>query len=89
MRKVVVFNNDASSYSYEIEALKQFDDVEFIVSPAVKEDEVLEAIRDAEVVLFTATKMNERVINSLEKCKLIIQQMSDTGLLCGARNCRL
>lgn len=73
MRKVVVFNNDASSYNYEIEALKQFDDVEFIVSPAVKEDEVLEAIRDAEVVLFTATKMNERVINSLEKCKLIIR----------------
>ena len=73
MRKVVVFNKDSSSYGYEIEAFKQFEDVEFIVSPAETEDEVIEAIRDAEVVLFTATNMNERVINSLEKCKLIIR----------------
>ena len=73
MRKVVVLNNDATRYGYEIEVLKQFDDVEFIVSPAKDEDDVIEAIRDAEVVLFTATKMNERVINSLEKCKLIIR----------------
>lgn len=73
MRKVVVFNTDSSSYGYEIEALKQFSDVEFIVSPAVDEDDVIADIRDAEVVLFTATKMNARVINSLEKCKLIIR----------------
>jgi D-3-phosphoglycerate dehydrogenase len=73
MRKIVVFNKESSSYSYEMEAFKQFDDVEFVVSPAETEDEVIEAIRDAEVVLFTATKMNERVINSLEKCKLIIR----------------
>ncbi len=73
MRKIVVFNKESSSYSYETEVFKQFDDVEFIVSPAETEDEVIEAIRDAEVVLFTATKMNERVISSLEKCKLIIR----------------
>lgn len=73
MRKIVVFNKESSSYSYEMEVFKQFDDVDFVVSPAETEDEVIEAIRDAEVVLFTATKMNERVINSLEKCKLIIR----------------
>ncbi len=73
MRKIVVFNKESSSYGYETEVFKQFDDVEFIVSPAESEDEVIEAIRDAEVVLFTATNMNERVIGSLEKCKLIIR----------------
>ena len=73
MRKVVVLSRATSGYQYEIDALKQFDDVEFIISPAVEEDDVIEAIRDAEVVLFTATKMNERVINSLEKCRLIIR----------------
>lgn len=73
MRKVVVLSRATSGYQYEIDALKQFDDVEFIISPAVEEDDVIEAIKDAEVVLFTATKMNERVINSLEKCRLIIR----------------
>lgn len=73
MRKVVVLSKYKSGYEYEINQLAQFGDVEFITDPAVEEDDVIEAIRDAEVVLFTATKMNERVINSLEKCKLIIR----------------
>ena len=74
MRKVVVLSSESRiSYQYEIEALKQVPDAEFIVSPATEEDDVIDAIRDAEVVLFTATKINERVINSLEKCKLIIR----------------
>ena len=73
MRKIVVLNTTNDCYDYEINALKQFDDAEFIVSPAVDEDDVIEAVRDAEVILFTATKINERVINSLEKCKLIIR----------------
>jgi len=73
MRKIVVLNTTNDCYDYEINTLKQFDDVEFIISPAVDEDDVIDAVRDAEVILFTATKINERVINSLEKCKLIIR----------------
>ena len=74
MRKVVVLSSESrNSYLYEIEALKQIPDAEFIISPATAEDDVIDAIRDAEVVLFTATKINERVINSLEKCRLIIR----------------
>lgn len=73
MRKVVVLTKYTSGYEYEIGQLSQFDDVEFIKSPAVEEDDVIEAVRDAEVILFTATKLNERIINSLEKCKLIIR----------------
>ena len=73
MRKVVVLSKYTSGYEYEIKALKQIPDAEFIISPAVEEDDVIEAIRDAEVVLFTATKINERVINSLERCKLILR----------------
>ena len=73
MRKIVVLSSSDKGYEYEIKVLKQFDDVEFIVSPARTEDEVIDAVRDAEVILFTATKMNERIINSLEKCRLIIR----------------
>lgn len=73
MRKVVVLCGDLNSYQYEIDALKQFDDVQFVFSNAVEEDDVIQDIRDAEVVLFTATRLNERVINSLEKCRLIIR----------------
>ena len=73
MRKVVVLSKEPETFGYEIETFKQFDDVEFIISPAILEDDVIEVIKDAEVVLFTSTRMNERVINSLEKCKLIIR----------------
>lgn len=73
MRKVVVLSKYTSGYEYEIAQLAQFEDVEFVINPAVEEDDVIEAIKDAEVVLFTATKMNKRVIDSLEKCKLIIR----------------
>ena len=73
MRKVVVLCGDLNSYQYEIDALKQFPDVELIFSSAVSEEDVIADIKDAEVVLFTATKLNERIINSLEKCKLIIR----------------
>lgn len=73
MRKVVVLSKEPNAFGYETEIFKQFTDVDFIISPATLENEVIEAIQDAEVVLFTATKMNERVINSLKKCKLIIR----------------
>lgn len=73
MRKVVVLSKHTSGYEYEINALSKFPDVRFLISHAIDEDDVIEDIRDAEVVLFTATKINERVINSLEKCKLIIR----------------
>ncbi len=73
MRKVVILCGDLNSYQYEIDAFGRFPDVELIFSSAVNEDDVIRDIRDAEVVLFTATKLNERVINSLEKCKLIIR----------------
>ena len=73
MRKVVVLSKYTSGYEYEIDRLAQFSDVEFVISHAVDEDDVIEAVKDAEVILFTATKINERVISSLEKCKLIIR----------------
>ena len=73
MRKIVVLSRSTSGYNYEIDALSAFPDVEFVISQAVEEDDVIADIRDAEVVLFTATKMNARVIGALEKCKLIIR----------------
>ena len=73
MRKVVVLSQNTSGYEYEISQLSQFDDVEFVISHAVAEDDVIEDIKDAEVLLFTATRINERAINSLEKTKLIIR----------------
>ncbi|MBO5305383.1 MAG: C-terminal binding protein, partial [Clostridia bacterium] len=73
MRKIVVLSKQSNGYEYERRILAPFDDVEFTVSSAIEEDDVIDAVRDAEVILFTATKINERVIRSLEKCKLIIR----------------
>ncbi len=72
MRKIVILSKSPlDKYSCEVQALKQFDDVELVTSPAKEEDDVIEAVRDAEVILFSSTRFSERVIRSLEKCKLI------------------
>ena len=75
MRKVVVLSNNKGNdaYQYEIEQINKLGDAEFIVAPTTDADEAIPYVRDAEVILFTATKINESFVSKLEKCKLIIR----------------
>ena len=74
MRKVVVLGGQSEGYAYEIAALSCFSDVEFVVFPSTKKEDALAVVQDAEVILFTATKIDAELIDKMEKCKLIIRQ---------------
>lgn len=73
MRKVVVLGGQSEGYAYEIAALSCFSDVEFIVFPSTKKEDALTVVQDAEVILFTATKIDAELIDKMEKCKLIVR----------------
>lgn len=73
MRKIVAFNKMSYDFERELEVFGSFPDVELVKSPAESEDELIEAARDAEVILFTSAKLTRRVLSSLERCKLIVR----------------
>lgn len=72
-RKIVILSSFAHELTYETEKLGAMDDVMLVISPLKKHDEVLEVVRDAEVILFTDVSMNAEFLEKLEKCKLIIR----------------
>ena len=73
MKKIVALTANPSFVKYEHETLSALDGVEFVISPAETEDELCEAVRDADVVIFTAAKLNKKVIDSTEHCGLFIR----------------
>ena len=73
MRKIVVFNRMTDPLTRELEVFSQFSDVEVVKSPAVTEEEIIRDAKDAEVILFASAKLSRTVIESLDKCKLIVR----------------
>jgi D-3-phosphoglycerate dehydrogenase len=72
--RVVVVSLGYGSYDTEREILKPIG-AELILAPrdCVTEDEVIEAAKDADAVLVREAPMGERVINSLQRCKVIVR----------------
>ena len=69
--KIVVSDDRYDNcYSEEKEVLKDFD-AEFIVLNCATEEEVIEGCHDADGILCNLAPMSERVVNSLEKCRVI------------------
>ncbi len=73
MRKITVFNKMTDPLTHEREVFSAFDDVEIFMSPAVTEEELIRDAKDAEVILFTSAKLTRTVLESLDKCKLIVR----------------
>lgn len=73
MRKIVSLANNTSEPSYETAVFSQLSDVEYIKATAKGDAAVIEALKDAEVVLFTGTDLNRHVIENLEKCRLMVR----------------
>ena len=71
--KIVAFSANLDGFEKEKEIFSGLADVDFNISEAVEENDVIAAARDADIILFASTKLNERVIKELEKCKLIIR----------------
>lgn len=73
MRKIVSLANNTVEPSYESMAFSKVPDTVFESVVAKTEEEVIAATHDAEVILFTATKLNRNVISHLEKCRLMVR----------------
>lgn len=73
MRKITVFNKMKDPLTHEREVFSVFGDVEIFMSPAVTEEELIRDAKDAEVILFTSAKLTRKVLESLDKCKLIVR----------------
>ena len=71
-KKVVAVNNPHGELIIEKEGIEAAGGELVLVYPQT-EDELIEAVKDADVIAFTATPITSRVIDSLEKCKLIIR----------------
>ena len=73
MKKIVALSKSDKDFEYEIEQFGRLDDVEFIISAAREEQDVINDVKDADVILFSDISINKEVIDSLEKCRLIIR----------------
>jgi D-3-phosphoglycerate dehydrogenase / 2-oxoglutarate reductase len=70
--KVVIIDNREEGFELEEKAFA-LEDVKLIICPSMNEDELIEIVKDASVVIFTSSQINEKVINHLENCKLLIR----------------
>jgi len=73
MIKVVAISNSDAAFGYEKEVFSRTEGVEFKVIDAHDEAALTTMLKDANVILFTAAKLNAKVIDSLDSCKLIIR----------------
>ena len=71
--KILAFSANLDGFKMEQEVFSKIPEVEFKTSEATLENDVIAAARDADIILFASTKISAKVINSLEKCKLIIR----------------
>lgn len=72
MVKIVALSNPRS-VEQEKRAFSKYKDVVFVVSEEKDQDKVMELLRDADVILFSAFSITGEMIKELEKCKLIIR----------------
>lgn len=73
MTKIIAIDKTGVFYTYETELFAKIPDVEFTVTNAESESELIAALEDANVVLFTAAKLTANVIKTLDSCRLIIR----------------
>ena len=69
--KVVVTDWEFEDLKFEESVLNQFDEIELVGANCRTEEEVIEACRYADGVLNQYAPLSRRVIQSLEKCKVI------------------
>ena len=72
--------NKPGDYSREMEALESMD-VEIVEVSAESDDEFLNSARDADAVMVIGSPLPEKVINGLEKCRIIALGSVGTDLV--------
>lgn len=73
MKKIVALSLLDKDFEYEKEKFGLCSDVTFCISPVRKKEDVIAVVRDADIILFSDITISREVIDSLERCKLIIR----------------
>ncbi len=72
MKKVVALFTSIDPVKYESEIFGAMDDVEFVVNPARGSDkEIIEAVHDADAVIFAEVPITAKIVDGMEKCGII------------------
>ena len=72
MKKVVALFTSIDPVKYESEIFGAMEDVEFVANPARGSDEaVIEAVRDADAVIFAEVPITAKIVDGMEKCGII------------------
>lgn len=69
--KVVICDYEFPNVDQEKAALQKLGDIEFIPAHCTNEAEVMELTKEADGVINQWSKLNERVINNMQRCKVI------------------
>lgn len=73
MYKIVALSSYAHEFDYERQEFGKRSDVNFLISPLKEQKMVTEVVKDADVILFSDVMIHAEMIDSLEKCRLIIR----------------
>lgn len=71
--KVVVIEPGYADYEHELAILDKFTKEMQVVPLGTPDAEVIAAVKDADAIMVREAKVNEALINSLEKCKVIVR----------------
>ena len=73
MAKVVVLHSFPHELGYEKLMYGQREDIEFIISVKKAPEDIIPIIHDADVILFNDVTFDKTLLDSLQKCRLIIR----------------
>lgn len=71
--KIVALNTSEKDYDYEKNKFSKIEGCKFIISPAVEKSDVIAAVRDAGVILFSSITIDKEIVDSLQSCRLIVR----------------
>ncbi len=71
-KKVVIVDHREEGFEMEKKAFAE-EDAELFICLCDSEDELIETVKDAYVIIFTYSKISEKVIKHLTNCKLLIR----------------
>lgn len=71
-KKVVIVDHREEGFELEKKVFA-LEDVELSICLPMNEDELIESVKDAYVLIFTSSRINEKVIRHLVNCKLLIR----------------
>ena len=71
-RKIVIVDHRDEGYEMEKKAFASISE-ELVICNCKNKDELITAVRDAFVIIFTYSEFSGKIIDQLTKCKLLVK----------------